>query len=395
MRWESMRFIGVDLHKSYAYVFELGQDGGKKHYRVSIGNDELPAFLNSLDQDAQVVVEASTNSFRFSEMLAPFAGRVVVSDPAQTRGALSQAAITDHKAAEALARLLQSNFIREVWVPTPRTRALRSQVALYRDLSRMRTQFINRLKSLLQQEFVPLKIGRIGPKSHALLDSQFKDQPELRFYLCSLARSINHLNSELAKLEYALGAWTKISDDAQLLLTIPGMGVILAVTLLAQIGDIKRFPTAAKLCSYAGLVPQIYESGKTRRCGAISRAGRGSMRWALTLAVWGCSGRSQAIDDFKKRLGERRPKIVASTAAARKLLTVIWSMLTYRRTFRDENPALSERKRLSLEAWPEPKELALELPKIEDLRPSVKRSKRTGRLESSPAGEGFDFGSSE
>lgn len=59
-----MRFIGVDLHKTYAYVFELGQDGAKKHYRVTLGTDELSAFLGSLDQDAQVVVEASTNSFR-------------------------------------------------------------------------------------------------------------------------------------------------------------------------------------------------------------------------------------------------------------------------------------------------------------------------------------------
>lgn len=60
---------------------ELFDDGIKKNYRVPTGSDEPCTFLGSLDRDAHGVVEASTNSFRFSEMMAPFAGRVVVSDP--------------------------------------------------------------------------------------------------------------------------------------------------------------------------------------------------------------------------------------------------------------------------------------------------------------------------
>ena len=377
-----MRSIGIDLHKTYAYVFELDRDGAKKHYRVALTEDELTSFFRTLGQDAQVVMEASTGSFRFSEMVAQHAGRVAVSDPAQTRGALSQAVVNDHKAAETLARLLQSSFVREVWVPPAANRALRAQTALYQDLSRIRTQLINRLKSLLQQEFIDFRVGTLGPASHSFLNEQFKDQPELRFYLCSLARSINHLHSELTQLEYSLGAWCKQSEDAQLLLTIPGMGVILAITILAQIGDIKRFPTAARLCSYAGLVPRVYESGKTRHYGHISRAGRSAMRWALTLAAWRGSGRAKAIDDFKRRLSERRPKMVASTAAARKLLAVIWSMLTHRKPFRDEDPALSARKRLSLKAWPEPDNQALEVPKIKDRRPSTRPPK--GKEENQP-----------
>lgn len=377
-----MRSIGIDLHKTYAYVVELSHDGDKKHYRVALTDDELPPFFDTLDEDAQVVVEASTSSFRFSELVAGRAGRVVVSDPAQTRGALSQAAVNDHKAAETLARLLQSNFVREVWVPHATIRALRSQIDLYQDLSRIRTQLINRIKSLLQQELVHFRPSKLGPASHRFLNDQFKDQPELRFYLCSLARSLNHLHSELTQLEYSLGAWCKQSEDAQLLLTIPGMGVVLAVTILAQIGDIKRFPTAARLCSYAGLVPRVYESGKTRRYGHISRAGRAAMRWALTLASWRGSGRSKSIDEFKNRLVERRPKMVASTAAARKLLAVIWSMLIHRKPFRDEDQDLSARKQLSLKAWPEPDSGALEVPKIRDSRPSSNPPRRKEQGES-------------
>ena len=88
----SMRSIGIDLHKSYAYVFELGQDGAKKHYRVELTDAELSSFFGTLGQDAQVVVEASTSSYRFSEMLGQRAGRVVVSGTSAARGARASAA---------------------------------------------------------------------------------------------------------------------------------------------------------------------------------------------------------------------------------------------------------------------------------------------------------------
>ena len=109
-----------------------------------------------------------------------------------------------------------------------------------------------------------------------------------------------------------MGAWCKELEDAWLLLTIPGMGVIFAVTILAQIS-------------------------------------------------WRASGGSKSLDDFKQRLGERRPKMVASTAAARKLLAIIWSMLTNRMPFRDQDADLSARKWSSLKAWPEPYAWMLEV----------------------------------
>ncbi|MCW5866014.1 MAG: IS110 family transposase [Candidatus Eremiobacteraeota bacterium] len=375
-----MRFIGVDLHKAYAYVVELSADLQKKHYRLCLTSEALSSFLETLDKECQVVLEASTTSFRFAELVAPWVGRVVVSDPAQTRGAVSQPALNDHKSAEALARLLHANFVREVWVPPASVRALRSQVALYRRLGRTRTRACNMLKSLFQQEILPVvKVRKPGPRSHSWMAEQFREQPQLRLYLCCLLRIINLMNSELAELEYALGGWCKQSSDAQLLLTVPGMGAILAVTLLAQIGDIRRFPTASQLCSYAGLVPKVYESGKTRHYGHISRSGGSNMRWALNVAVWSGSGRVKTIDEFRRRLVTTRPKMVANTAAARKLLTIIWSMLTHRRRYQDEDTDLSVRKWMSLGAWPEPSPQALEVPKIKDRRPSVRvRRVRTG-----------------
>ena len=359
-----MRSIGVDIHKDYAYVFELAGDGTKKHCKIPLYGPEMTKFCESLDEHAQVVVEASTNSFRFSEIAGRFAGRVVVCDPAQARGVVSKAAMNDHKAAEALARLLQANFIKEVWLPPAPVRALRCQVSHYMQLNRTRTQTINRVRSLFQQEFIDFRLGTVGPHSHSFLDAQFQEQPELRFYLCSLLRQVSHLNQELSELERSFGSWSRQSPEAQLLMSIPGVAAVVSTVLLAEIGDIRRFPASGKLCSYAGLVPKVHESGTVLQRGGISRAGRSDMRWALNIAVWGISGRSKILDAFRERLRAKRPKMVAQTAACRKLLAVIWSMLTYKRPFRDQDLELNSRKKLRLEGCSRPSPESFVVPKI-------------------------------
>jgi len=115
------RFIGFDAHKSYAYVVEL-REGKRQDYRVEIPGG-LQKFKERLDSTVQLVLEASTNSFRLADELRPHVGRLVVSDPAQTRGASSGAATTDRSAAEALAKLLASDFVREVWTPPQEIRS--------------------------------------------------------------------------------------------------------------------------------------------------------------------------------------------------------------------------------------------------------------------------------
>ncbi|MBI3924591.1 MAG: IS110 family transposase [Armatimonadetes bacterium] len=66
---------------------------------------------------------------------------------------------------------------------------------------------------------------------------------------------------------------------------IPGIGPLVAAVVVAQVGDIRRFDSPRKLCSYAGLVPKVHNSGQTRRSGGITRTGRRSLRWAMGLAA--------------------------------------------------------------------------------------------------------------
>lgn len=335
------RFIGFDAHKSYGYVVEL-RDGQKQEYRVAIPSG-LADFKERLDPSAQLVLEASTNSFKLADVLRPHVGKVVVADPAQTRGAASSAANTDRSSAEALARLLASDFVRPVWIPPQEIRNLRNLVELRVKLARMRVGATNRLKALLRQELIP-----VGPGQPRLTEESVKSQlgedPTMQSFCSSLFRLRDQVEKESADVDVVLCDWSRKSKPARLLMSIPGVGPVVAACIVAQVGDVKRFDSPGKLCSYAGLVPRVHQSGISRRSGGITRAGRRSLRWAMGLAAMASCRVDGPIKLFKEKLCERRPKAVAMTACARKILALVWHVWSSGKPFNDSDSERYARK---------------------------------------------------
>lgn len=344
-----MRHVGIDAHKHYAHVVEINAGEVTADYRVPLP-DGLEEFKKRLGPDAQVVLEASTSSFRLHEELAPRACRVVVAHPAQTRGAVAHAAMTDRKAAEALARLLASDFVRPVWVPPAETRALRTLVEHRTNLTRMHSGLVKQVRALLQQELHP------DPGAHLLkkeglsaLEHAFPPGSELQYYLNSLLRLRQQVSAEKDGLDKLLWAWCLDSREVRLLLGLPGVGPVVAAYMMAAIGDVARFPSPRHLCSYAGLVPRVHQSGMLARRGGISRAGRGSLRWAAWMAGLHATRHPGPLRDFYLSLSARRPKMVALVATSRKLLTQVWHLLQGRCEPRDYDSSRAAKKFEALE----------------------------------------------
>lgn len=119
---------------------------------------------------------------------------------------------------------------------------------------------------------------------------------------------------------------------------LPGFGIIVAMTVLAAIGDITRFPSAKKLVGYAGLGASVHASGETHRTGRITKSGRKDLRWimveAARIAVLYHDYWKQAYARLEKRLGANKAIIVI----ARKLLVVVWHVLTDHEADRHVSP---------------------------------------------------------
>jgi hypothetical protein len=100
------------------------------------------------------------------------------------------------------------------------------------------------------------------------------------------------------------------------------------MTILAAIGDIHRFPSSKHLVGYAGLGAGVHASGETYHTGRITKQGRKDLRWALVEAAWSAVRWDPYWKSRFERLAKHRGENKAIVAIARKLLTVVWHVLT-------------------------------------------------------------------
>ena len=134
------------------------------------------------------------------------------------------------------------------------------------------------------------------------------------------------------------------------LMTITGVNVTVAMSVLAAIGDINRFSSAQKLVSYFGLNPRVRQSGdKPAYHGRITKQGRAHARSMLVEAAWVISGVPGPLRAFFIRVRDKRGKHVAAVATARKLAVIVWHMLTKDEDYTWNRPALLDWKLRKLE----------------------------------------------
>jgi transposase len=125
--------------------------------------------------------------------------------------------------------------------------------------------------------------------------------------------------------------WAK---PAALLQTMPGVGLITALTVLAELGDVTRFHSRAAVANYAGLVPVIRDSNESRYHGGITHRGSSHLRHVMTEAAWMAVSRAPAYADLFARVSGRKGKAVAIVAVARRMLEDAWTILRRDEAFR-------------------------------------------------------------
>jgi hypothetical protein len=125
---------------------------------------------------------------------------------------------------------------------------------------------------------------------------------------------------------------------------IPGISVLSALTILAEIGTISRFSSPKKLASYAGLVPSVHQSGKTRYTGHMTKEGRSVLRWILVQCAQRAIQSKGKLRAFYLGLKAKKGHKIAIVATARKLLHVVWTVLVRKEEYRDLRKDLLDKK---------------------------------------------------
>jgi len=353
-----MRHLGLDVHQTFCEV--AIREGKKTHSagRVATNRETLELFAESLCPTDEVAMEATGPAMEIARILAPHVARVVVANAQDVR-AISHARVkSDRFDARTLAELLAAGMLESVWVPNAETQALRRRVARRAALVRQRTRAKNQVHAVLSRCLLGrAPVGELfGAEGRAWLAAQQLGEEEAET-VAGCLRQIDFLDSEVEALDAKLAQWAVGSPGAKRLMTIPGVGAEVAVTLMAAIGDVSRFSGQRQLVAYLGLDPKVRQSGEeTPRHGRISKRGNAQARTVLVEAAWMAMRQPGPLCAFGERVRARRGSQVAAVAVARKLACLAWQLLSKEEDYAFARPTSvrSKLRRLELAAGAPP-----------------------------------------
>ena len=346
-----MRVIGLDVSRSVAEVAYLQEGLLRPGGRISLKRPDLEQFARRLSPDDHVILEATGNTAAIVATLKSHVGRVVVANPLQVRLIAETRVKTDKTDAAILAQLYAAGFLPEIWIPDETTQAWRRQVARRTQMVRQRTRLKNQIHAVLAAHLIePCPTSDLfGKQGRKWLSEQPLPLDE-RVGVEQRLRALDQLNEDLLEIERPLAQAALNHHQIEQLMTITGVNAIIAVSLLAAIGDIGRFASPAKLVSYFGLNPSVYQSGlQPAKHGHISKRGRSHARGMLVEAAWSAARTAGPLRAFFLRIRDRRGEQIAAVACARKLALIVWHVLSRDEPFAWQRPALNARKRRQLQ----------------------------------------------
>ncbi|UCF18944.1 MAG: IS110 family transposase [Gemmatimonadota bacterium] len=328
-----MYYAGIDAHLSYLQIAVVDRAGAiKLNHRVSTRKPEELVRTLAPFHPLEVVVETCPFWPWIYDLLVPEGVTFHLAHAKELRFIANTPQKKDAVDAALLARMLLSGLIPKAYPRRPEQREtlrlIRHRAALVRERTRLACRIHSQLhqsrvllerEALLRKrarEFLATEAGsRLTPEQWALISSHFDLIDRITLLINQLDRRIEERG--------------QCDRNAQLLMTIPGIGPYRGLLLATEISPVERFPRPAELVSYAGLAPTTRSSGGHTRHGEIPRGANRWVRGALVSAIPSHvrlapeSALSSTYETLRQRLGWQ----VARVAAARKLARIVYRML--------------------------------------------------------------------
>ncbi len=251
----------------------------------------------------------------------------MVGNPPRTRAIAEAKVKTDKVDAEVLAQLLRCDYLPSVWQPDEDTQRLRELSAHRAGLVADQTRLKNRVRSLLAQRLIDPPLPTLfGVSGRTWLRETTLSAAD-RLVTDGFLRLLDQLEAEQAGVEKTLEQISYFKEEVRLLMTLPGVGAAAAQSLVAALGDWRRFPDGDAAASYLGLTPSVRPSANTCHYGRITKAGNPQARWLLTQASQQVAQHPGPLGVFLRRLKAKKNHHVAVVATARKLVVIAHLML--------------------------------------------------------------------
>ena len=326
-------FIGFDISLQSTHICVVDNDGNK--VREGVVPSDVPALDTWLRTHApqwaikRIVFETGQLSTHFYHGLRP-SWPVVCIDARHAHGTLkAQRVKTDRNDARGLAQIARTGWYKPAHVKSDDGQALRALVGGRKQLVAMRLDIENHIRGTLKT--FGIKLGAVtaaafSAKVRAALDPK---NAVVQATMLVLLQARDGLLAQQRALDKRCAAMARASVVCKRLMTIPGVGIVTALTYQAEIDDPLRFKKSRDVGVHIGLTPRKYASGEVDRSGGISKCGNGALRTLLfeaSVTMLTRSGRWSRLKAWGVRLAQRSGFKVASTAVARKLAVIMHRM---------------------------------------------------------------------
>lgn len=326
-----MIFIGIDVHKLTYHVAvwsrERGllaswvqpSDGRVLHERVC----EIPFC------QLKIVYEAGPTGFGLARQLKNWGYRVEVIAPSHIPQLPGRQAKTDRLDCKKLAMLSAKGMLGKIYIPSEQEEADRQGVRYREQLVRKRRRCMVQIKSYLLQHGIAEPAGLKDWSAYAVVAlRQLELGEEIGFCLNALLDELDWFNQQVRKASSHIRALSRTDRHQQAfqhLCSIPGVGLITAMTFRTEFPEPQRFDKPEQVSRIIGLAPSIWKSGQTERKGPIMKSGNSRVRAVLVEAAWRWIRiDASAKKTFGRILGNTGDSKKAIVAMARRLAICMW-----------------------------------------------------------------------
>jgi transposase len=340
-----MAFYGIDVHKRDTQLCAINDDGSvvlERRFRT-----ERAMFADVFRElpPGKVLLESSTESEWVARCLEGLGREVIVADPnfGPMYATRHRRVKTDRRDARTLAEACRLGAYRKAHRMPDAQRRLRKLLDCRALLVRMRTKGVVSLRAALRLQGVGVKhCDAADFVGHVEALELPREELEL---LKPLLATLKVLTKQIERSDRKLKTVGEKDAQVQRLASVPGVGIVSALSFVATLGTADRFAGAHQVEAFIGLVPAEKSSGEKQHRGQITKAGNSYLRSLLVQCAWsvlvrakeGCDG----LREWALNISVRRGKNVAVVALARKLAGILYALWRDGTTF---EPARVPRK---------------------------------------------------
>jgi transposase len=358
---EFSKFIGLDVHKETIAVAVAEGNGGEVRYVGEIANtaDAIKKLIKQLKQpdvDLFFCYEAGGCGYGIYHQLTDLGWGCKVVAPSLIPRKAGDRIKTDRRDSMMLARLLRAGELTAVWVPDSAQEALRDLTRAREDMKHLQRQAKQRLLGfLLRHDKRYSGISNWTQVFFRWLETVKFDQPVQQIVLQEYIDTVKECSKRVANMDRQIEQAAQASQTwpvIEALMALRGVNLLTAVTVVAEVGDLRRFNNAPQLMAYLGLVPSEHSSGGSVRRGHITKTGNSHVRRVLVESAWTYRYAARKTANIQRRaektsaevqeiaweaqkrlcgryqaLGNRgKLKVQVCTAIARELAGFIWAV---------------------------------------------------------------------